>query len=64
MLGKWLIGYVWPYNALFMAVTALYWYVVLPDWATMKTMSWGWSLRLYAVNAAGVFLFFGAVELF
>ena len=63
-LGKWLIGYIWPYNTIFMAVTLAYWYLVLPDWATMKTMAWGWSLTLYAANAGGVFLLYGAVEFF
>jgi len=30
----------------------------------MKTISWGWCLRLLAVNAAGILLMYGAVELF
>ena len=63
-IGRWLIGYVWPHNTIFMLITLAYWYFVLPDWNTMKTMSWGWGLLLYAVNAAGIFLLYGAVELF
>ena len=63
-LGKWLITYVWPNNTVFMAVTLAYWYFVLPDWATMKTLTWSWGLTLYAVNAGGVFLLYGAVEFF
>ena len=63
-LGKWLVGYVWPHNTIFMAVTIAYWYLALPDWAVMQTISWGWGLTLYAVNAAGVFLLYGAVEFF
>ena len=63
-VGRWLVGYVWPHNTIFMAVTLAYWYFILPDWDTMKTMSWGWALWLYAVNAAGVFLMYGSVEFF
>ena len=29
----------------------------------MQTLSWGWPLWLYAVNAVAVFLFYGAFEL-
>lgn len=63
-VGQWLIGYIWPHNTIFMAVTLAYWYLVLPGWATMRTMSWGWALWLYAVNVAGIFAMFGAIELF
>ncbi len=69
-LGKWrkmarfLLDYIWPWNAFHMATTLLYWFFVIPDVEVMKTMSWGWGLYLLAVNAAGIFLFFGAVEFF
>nr|WP_315243767.1 sterol desaturase family protein [uncultured Albidiferax sp.] len=65
-LGKilrWLVSYVWPWNALHMASALLYWYAVVPDVATMKTLGWGWALWLYAVNAAAVFVLYGAFEL-
>jgi hypothetical protein len=66
-LKKWvafLIGYVWPWNAFHMAVTLLYWYFVLPEWETMKTISWGWALWLYAVNCAVISVMYGAIEFF
>jgi sterol desaturase/sphingolipid hydroxylase (fatty acid hydroxylase superfamily) len=63
-IGGWIIAYLWPHNAIFMAVTAAYWYFVLPDWEVMKTFSWGWVLWIHAVNAGGVFLLYGSVELF
>lgn len=62
--GKFLIDYIWPWNAFHMAVTILYWYYVLPDWDTMKTLSWSWALWLYAVNSIGIFIMYGAVEFF
>ena len=63
-LGPWLIGYVWPHNTVFMLVTLAYWYLVLPSWDTMKTITAGWVLLLLAVNAAGIFVMYGSVELF
>ena len=47
-----------------MAVTLLYWNYLLPDWETMKTLSWGWALCLYAVNGVGIFLMYGSIEFF
>ena len=64
---KWvtfLIGYVWPWNVFHMAVTLIYWNYLLPDWETMKTLSWDWVLWLYAVNSVGIFLMYGAIEFF
>ena len=60
---KWLPRYLFPWNAYFMATALTYWYFVIPDFEVMKTLSWGWALRLYAVNAAAVFVSYGAVEL-
>jgi sterol desaturase/sphingolipid hydroxylase (fatty acid hydroxylase superfamily) len=64
---KWvsfLVAYVWPWNAFHMAVTLLYWNYLLPDFETMKMLAWGWALWLYAVNGAGIFLMYGAIEFF
>ena len=63
-MGRWLVAYVWPHNATFMAVTLAYWYFVIPDVETMKTLSWGWILKLHVVNSLGIFLLYGSVELF
>jgi sterol desaturase/sphingolipid hydroxylase (fatty acid hydroxylase superfamily) len=61
---RWLVDYVWPWNAFHMATALAYWYFIIPDVDTMKTISWGWALWLYAVNATGIFLMYGSVELF
>jgi sterol desaturase/sphingolipid hydroxylase (fatty acid hydroxylase superfamily) len=61
---KWLVGYVWPWNAFHMGAALLYWFYVVPDVETLKTISWGWALRLYAVNAAAIFVMYGSIELF
>jgi sterol desaturase/sphingolipid hydroxylase (fatty acid hydroxylase superfamily) len=60
---KWLPKYLFPWNAYFMATALAYWYFVIPDLEVMKTLSWGWALPLYGVNAAAVFVSYGAVEL-
>lgn len=63
-MGRWLVGYFWPHNTIFMAVTVFYWYFILPSWDKMKSLSMDWMLWLYAVNAGGIFLLYGTVELF
>jgi len=62
--GHFIVGYFWPWNAFHMAVTLLYWRFLLPDWETMKTLSLGWALWLYAINGAGIFLMYGSIEFF
>ena len=49
-----LIAYLWPHNAICMAVTVACWYFVLPAWEVMKTFSWGWVLWIHLVNAGGI----------
>src|SRR5882762_1495683 len=60
----WLPEYIWPWNAFHMATALAYWYLVVPSVETMKTLSWGWPLYLYAVNAAAIFVMYGSIELF
>jgi sterol desaturase/sphingolipid hydroxylase (fatty acid hydroxylase superfamily) len=64
---KWLgflVGYIWPWNTFHAAVTLIYWFYLLPDLETMKTLSWSWTLYLYALNGIGIFLMYGAIEFF
>jgi sterol desaturase/sphingolipid hydroxylase (fatty acid hydroxylase superfamily) len=60
---KWLPSYFAPYNLFFFATALIYWFYLLPDFSTMKSLEFGWMFYLYAVNALGILLFFGAVEL-
>jgi sterol desaturase/sphingolipid hydroxylase (fatty acid hydroxylase superfamily) len=62
-LLKWLPQYFLPYNLLFAISAVVWWKWALPDVETMKTLAWGWALRLFAVNCVAAFLFFGAFEL-
>lgn len=61
---RWIPGYLFPWNAFHLATALLYWRFVIPDVETMKTLSWGWALWLYAVNGLCIFVMYGAVELF
>ena len=63
-IGAWLIGYIWPWNAFHMATALAYWAWVIPSREVMQTLSWDWAAWLYAVNAAGIFVMYGSVELF
>jgi sterol desaturase/sphingolipid hydroxylase (fatty acid hydroxylase superfamily) len=62
-LLKWLPHYFLPYNLLFAASAVAWWHWVLPEPEVMQTLAWGWILRLFLVNCAAIFLFFGAFEL-
>ena len=59
---KWLPGYFLPWNLLFAASAVAYALFVLPDVEVMKTLAWGWILRLFIVNCVAVFLFYSAFE--
>jgi len=48
---------------LFALSAVAYWAWVIPPVETMQSLSWGWPLYLYAVNAVCTFLFYGAFEL-
>jgi sterol desaturase/sphingolipid hydroxylase (fatty acid hydroxylase superfamily) len=58
----WLPGYVWPWNAFHLATALLWWFWVVPDVETLKTLSWGWPLGLLAVNWLACGLWYGAFE--
>ena len=61
---KFIPGYLFPWNAFHMVTALLYWFYVVPSVETLQTLSWTWALWLYAVNAAAIFVMYGAVELF
>lgn len=61
-LVKWLPSYFFPYDIIWILSAFAWWYFVLPDVETMKTLSWGWILRLFIVNTLAVFAFFGIYE--
>jgi len=48
---------------LFFATALVWWFFVLPDFATMRTLAPGWVLRLLAVNWVAIFCFYGFFEL-
>jgi sterol desaturase/sphingolipid hydroxylase (fatty acid hydroxylase superfamily) len=60
---EWLPHYFLPWNILFALSAVAYWAWIIPPVETMQTLSWGWPLWLYAVNAFATFLFYGAFEL-
>ncbi len=62
-LLAWLPHYFLPWNVIFALLAVAYWAWIIPDTETLRTLGWGWALRLYAVNAVATFLFYGAFEL-
>jgi sterol desaturase/sphingolipid hydroxylase (fatty acid hydroxylase superfamily) len=60
---KWLPQYFLPYNLLFFLSALVWWYWVIPPGEVMQTLAWGWVLRLFAINAVAVFLWYFEFEL-
>ncbi|MDE2445038.1 MAG: sterol desaturase family protein, partial [Alphaproteobacteria bacterium] len=60
---KWLPQYFFPYDMLWIASALLWWNYVLPDVETMKAFGWGWVIRLFVINTAALFAFYGVYEL-
>ncbi|MDE2914508.1 MAG: sterol desaturase family protein [Paracoccaceae bacterium] len=63
-MGRFLIDFIWPWNTFHMATAILYWVLIIPDMETMQTLAWSWALWLLAANSVGIFLMYGAIELF
>lgn len=61
-LLRWAMGFVWPWNALFLAISGLTWLMVLPEPSAMAELSWSWVLPLFAWNWTGLFAFYGVFE--
>ena len=59
---KWLPGYFLPWNVLFAASAVIYALFALPDVDVMKTLNWGWILRLFLINCVATFLFYEMFE--
>src|ERR1700759_4415270 len=59
-IAIWFKDYLFPWAVTWMAIAALYWYVLIPRVETMRTLAPGWIAYLFLLNCAGVLLFFGA----
>ena len=59
---KWIPTYFFPYNALFFLSALAWWQWVIPPVEVMQHLAWGWVLKLLAVNAVAVFLWYFAFE--
>ena len=60
---KWLPGYFYPWNLLFMALAFAFWFWLTPGTETTKTLSAGWIAYLWARNSLLVLIVYGALEL-
>jgi len=59
-----MVEFIWPWNTFHMVLALLYWFFVIPEVETLKTLSWGWGLYLFIANATGIFVLYGGIELF
>jgi sterol desaturase/sphingolipid hydroxylase (fatty acid hydroxylase superfamily) len=59
---RWLPGYLWPWNLFHVVTALLWWFYVVPDVQTMKTLAVGWPLYLLVVNWAANLAFYGFFE--
>ena len=58
----WLVGYLFPWNLLFMALAVVSWLWLTPSVETLKTLAPGWILYLLARNSLLVLIVYGALE--
>jgi sterol desaturase/sphingolipid hydroxylase (fatty acid hydroxylase superfamily) len=62
-LLKWLPGYVFPWNVLFFALAAIFWFWLTPATHTLRTLAPGWIAYLFFRNCLLIFVVYGALEL-
>ena len=62
-LLKWLPHYFFPYNVLFFLSALAWWAWVVPEVEVMKTLAWGWTLKLLLINTLAAYLWFGLFEM-
>ena len=60
---KWLPGYFFPWNMLFMALACVMWFWLTPNVETMKTFTPGWIIYLLVRNSVLVLVIYGLLEL-
>ena len=60
---KWLPSYFFPWNLLFMALAALFWFYLTPNIVTMQTLAPGWIIYLLVRNSLLVLIIYGTLEL-
>ncbi len=58
----WLKGILWPWNALILGISVFWWFVVVPDMETMKTLEFGWIARLFVAKWVALCLWLGFFE--
>ncbi len=64
-LGKflnWLPVYFLPYNVVFFAIGAVFWYLLTPSKETLETLEWKWALWIFGRNCALILVLYGALE--
>ncbi|MGI9475308.1 MAG: sterol desaturase family protein, partial [Hyphomicrobiaceae bacterium] len=67
VISKWFVGfpgYLWPLNAIVLAITLVTWFLLTPDLAQMKTVEFWWIAWLLVRNLALTIAFFGGLHLY
>jgi len=59
----WIVGYLFPWNSLFIVIALVEWFYLTPSIETMKSFAPGWIAFIYLRNSILVFVIYGALEL-
>lgn len=59
---RWLPSYFVPWNVLFMALSAIFWFWLTPSRETLATVEVGWVMFLFVRNCALILLIYGTFE--
>ena len=57
---KWLLGYLWPWNSLYLGIAMATWFFLTPDLAGMRSFELGWIGLILGRNLAMTVLIVGA----
>ncbi len=60
--ANWFMDLLWPWNAVIIGISVFWWFVVVPDFETMKTFEFGWIARLFVAKWVALFLWMGVFE--
>ena len=61
---RWLLGYLWPWNAAYLGIAAAAWFFLTPPLDSMRTLEWWWVAAIFARNAGLTVLWFGGMHLY
>ena len=61
---KWCLGYLWPWNSLYLGIAVVVWFFLTPPLDAMRSFEWWWIAIVFARNVGLTILWFGGMHLY